>query len=186
APSAENTAAFPAATPAAPPQSGALSPDLLPPRYLLEDEVARGGMGLIVRVHDRVLGRSLALKVIHEQLRDRPDTSERFLDEARIAAGLQHPGIPPIHDLGQLVDGRPFFTMKLVQGRTLDALLSRRASPAEDLPRLLLVFEQIAQTLAFAHAKGVIHRDLKPSNIMVGAFGEVQVMDWGLAKVLVG
>jgi serine/threonine-protein kinase len=182
--SAENTAALPASTRSWPPPPAGLSPDLLPERYRLEEEVARGGMGLIVRVHDRVLGRSLALKAIHEHLAGHPDMARRFLDEARIAAGLQHPGVAPIHDLDQLADGRPFFTMKLVQGRTLADLLEQRTSPSDDLPRFLLVFEQLAQTLGYAHAMGVIHRDLKPANVMVGGFGEVQVMDWGLAKVL--
>ena len=81
-------------------------------------------------------------------------------------------------------DGRPYFTMKLIKGRTLAALLAERKDLAADRPRFLAVFEQVCQTLAYAHARGVIHRDLKPSNIMVGAYGEVQVMDWGLAKVL--
>jgi tetratricopeptide (TPR) repeat protein len=97
---------------------------------------------------------------------------------------LQHPGIPPVHVVGRLDDGRPFFAMKLIRGRTLAELLEQRSSPTADLPRLLDIFEKVCQTLAFAHSRRVIHRDLKPSNIMVGAFGEVQVMDWGLAKVL--
>src|SRR5262249_42183417 len=92
--------------------------------------------------------------------------------------------IPPVHELGCLSDGRPFFSMKLIEGRTLADLLLERPSPHADLARFLKAFEQIAQTLAYAHAQGVIHRDLKPANIMVGAFGEVQVMDWGLARRL--
>jgi serine/threonine-protein kinase len=111
----------------------------------------------------------------------------RFLGEARVNARLQHPGIVPIHEVGEQHDGNgpfPYFTMKLVQGDTLAALLAGRENPARELPRFLGVFEQICQTLAYAHAQGVIHRDLKPSNVMVGGFGEVQVMDWGLAKVL--
>src|SRR5262249_47533358 len=121
-----------------------------------------------------------------EKFRDRADVVERFLDEAHIAGQLQHPGVAPVHDLGTLADGRPFFTMKLVKGRTLAELLRARPDPAGDLPGLLHVFEQVCQTVAFAHAKGVLHRDLKPANVMVGAFGEVQVMDWGLAKALAG
>jgi serine/threonine-protein kinase len=96
---------------------------------------------------------------------------------------LQHPGVVPVYDIGRFGD-RPFFTMKLVKGRTLEPIRGERTHPAEDWPRLLGIALQVAQTLAYAHAKGVIHRDLKPSNVMVGAFGEVQVMDWGLAKVL--
>src|SRR5262249_42311604 len=97
---------------------------------------------------------------------------------------LQHPGVVPVYGLGRLAAGRPYFTMKLVQGRTLAELLAARTGPGQDRPRLLKVFEQVCQALAYAHARGVIHRDLKPANVMVGAFGEVQVMDWGLAKLL--
>jgi serine/threonine protein kinase len=89
-----------------------------------------------------------------------------------------------VHELGTLPDGRPFFAMKLIKGDTLAELLARRPTPADDLPRFLTIFEQVCQTVAYAHARGVIHRDLKPSNVMAGAFGEVQVMDWGLAKAL--
>jgi tetratricopeptide (TPR) repeat protein len=97
---------------------------------------------------------------------------------------LQHPGIPPVYDLGELPDGRPYFALKLIKGQTLAALLKERQHPADDLPRFLAIFGQVCQTLAYAHSRGILHRDLKPSNIMVGSFGEVQVMDWGLAKVL--
>src|SRR5262249_25529866 len=96
---------------------------------------------------------------------------------------LQHPGVVPVYDFGRFGD-RPFFTMKLVKGQTLAALLGERAGPAAERPRFLAIALQVAQALAYAHAKGGIHRDLKPANVMVGAFGEVQVMDWGLAKVL--
>src|SRR5262249_24470863 len=109
---------------------------------------------------------------------------QRFVEEARIAGQLQHPGIVPVYTLGEAGPGRPYFTMKLVEGQTLAALLAERASPAHDLTRFLKVFEQVCQTLAYAHSRGVIHRDLKPANVMVGAFGEVQVMDWGLARRL--
>jgi serine/threonine protein kinase len=108
----------------------------------------------------------------------------RFVEEAQVCGQLQHPGIVPVHDLGRLEDGRPFFAMKLVKGRTLAELLRERAGPDDDLPRLLGIFEQVCQAVAYAHSKGVIHRDLKSANVMVGAFGEVQLMDWGLAKVL--
>ncbi len=108
----------------------------------------------------------------------------RFVEEAQIGGQLQHPGIVPIYELGAFADRRPFFSMKLVKGHTLAGLLADRDQPSDGLPRFLAIFESIAQTVAYAHARGVIHRDLKPSNVMVGNFGEVQVMDWGLAKVL--
>ena len=110
----------------------------------------------------------------------------RFVEEAQIGGQLQHPGIVPVYELGTFADRRPYFAMKLVKGRTLAAMLQGRAEPRQDLPRFLSIFEQVCQTMAYAHARGVIHRDLKPSNMMVGSFGEVQVMDWGLAKVLRG
>src|SRR5262249_55419065 len=108
----------------------------------------------------------------------------RFLEEARLMGQLQHPGVPPVHDLGELPGGRPFFAMKLIKGRTLAQLLKERKSVAEDLPRFLAVFEQGCQTIGYAHSRGVVHRALKRSNVRVGAFGEVQVMDWGLAKLI--
>jgi tetratricopeptide (TPR) repeat protein len=153
-------------------------------RYEVEGEIARGGMGAVLRARDTDLGRTLALKVLLEGRRGQPEVERRFREEAQITGQLQHPGIPPVHEVGTLPDGRPFFAMKLVKGRTLADLLQERATPADDLPRFLGIFEQVCQTLAYAHSRGVVHRDLKPSNVMVGAFGEVQVMDWGLAKVL--
>jgi tetratricopeptide (TPR) repeat protein len=153
-------------------------------RYRLVGEIARGGMGVVLRAQDLSVGRLLAVKLLLPAPGLGAADERRFLEEARITGQLQHPGIPPVHEVGRLADGRPFFSMKLIEGRTLAALLAERATPHTDLPRFLMIFEQIAQTLAYAHDQGVIHRDLKPSNIMVGAFGEVQVMDWGLAKRL--
>jgi serine/threonine-protein kinase len=141
-------------------------------------------MGVVLRVRDGGLGRDLAAKVLLPEQRGQEAAVHRFLEEARITGQLQHPGVPPVHDLGQLADGRPFFTMKLVRGDTLATLLRQRPDPTAQRPRFLKVFEQLCQTVAYAHSKGVIHRDLKPSNVMVGRFGEVQVMDWGLAKIL--
>jgi tetratricopeptide (TPR) repeat protein len=152
-------------------------------RYQLSGEIARGGMGAILRGRDVDLGRDLAVKVLLEKYADRPEIARRFIEEAQIGGQLQHPGVVPVYDIGQFGD-RPYFTMKLVKGQTLAAILSDRTDPATERPRLLAIALQVSQTLAYAHAKGVIHRDLKPANIMVGAFGEVQVMDWGLAKVL--
>jgi serine/threonine-protein kinase len=163
--------------------------DAMPPpeqtgeRYQLQGEIARGGMGAVLRGRDVDLGRDLAIKVLLEKHANRPEVLRRFIEEAQIGGQLQHPGVVPVYDIGHFGE-RPFFTMKLVKGHTLQALLADRAEPAMDRPRFLGIALQVAQTLAYAHAKGVIHRDLKPANIMVGAFGEVQVMDWGLAKVL--
>ena len=153
-------------------------------RYQILGEIARGGMGSVLRGRDPHLGRDLALKVLLDHHRDRADLVDRFVEEAQICGQLQHPGVVPVYELGKLADQRPYFTMKLVKGQTLAALLAERSSPAADLPRFFSIFEAVCQTMAFAHARAVIHRDLKPSNVMVGSFGEVQVMDWGLAKVL--
>jgi tetratricopeptide (TPR) repeat protein len=166
-----------------------LKSDAMPPpeqtgdRYQLAGEIARGGMGAVLRGRDVDLGRDLAIKVLLEKYANRPEVARRFIEEAQIGGQLQHPGVVPVYDIGCFGD-RPFFTMKLVKGQTLQALLRERADPAADRPRFLAIALQVAQTVAYAHAKGVIHRDLKPANVMVGAFGEVQVMDWGLAKVL--
>ncbi len=154
-------------------------------RYRVSGEIARGAMGAVLRGRDTDLGRDLAIKVLLDCHKDKPRVVQRFIEEAQIAGQLQHPGIAPVYELGQAADKRPFFSMKLIKGKTLATLLSQRKNPQEELGKFLGIFEQICQTLAYAHSRGVIHRDLKPANIMVGAFGEVQVMDWGLAKVLV-
>ncbi len=153
-------------------------------RYRIDGEIARGGMGTILKGRDPDLGRDVAIKVLRDDLRDDADMVRRFLEEAQIGGQLHHPGILPIYELGSFADHRPFFSMKLVKGHTLAKLLEARTYPATDLPRFLNIVESVAQTVAYAHARGVIHRDLKPSNVMVGSFGEVLVMDWGLAKVL--
>jgi serine/threonine-protein kinase len=155
-------------------------------RYELLQEVGHGGAGVVFRGRDRLLGRELAVKVLRDVYHRAPDFCRRFVEEARVGSRLQHPAIVPVYELGWFDDRRPYFTMKLVEGRTLGALLKERADPSRDWPRLLGVFEQVCQAMAYAHAQGVVHRDLKPANIMVGAFGEVQVMDWGFAKVLGG
>jgi tRNA A-37 threonylcarbamoyl transferase component Bud32 len=163
------------------------APSRLPPdtpRYRFEEFLARGGMGEVWRAHDRVLQRDVALKILsHRILGDGP-ARVRFEEEARLVGQLEHPSIVPVRDLGELPDGRPFFAMKLIQGRTLADLFEDRGASAEELPRWVEMFEQVCQAVAFAHARGLIHRDLKPSNVMLGEFGEVQVMDWGIAKAL--
>jgi serine/threonine protein kinase len=155
-----------------------------PHRYRIEGEIARGSTAAILRARDLDLGREVVIKVLLEPHTSDSEVVGRFVAEAQIAAQLQHPGIAPIHDVGRFAGSQPYFVMKLVKGRTLADILAERADPLQERPRLLAVFEMVCQTMAYAHAKGVIHRNLNPANVMVGAFGEVQVMDWGLAKVL--
>jgi eukaryotic-like serine/threonine-protein kinase len=155
-----------------------------PPGFDLLDEVGRGGMGVVYRARDMALGRDVAVKLLADHYAADSPAAQRFLNEARINGQLQHPGIPAVHQVGTTPDGRPFLAMKLIRGCTLEKILKERSDPAADFGRLLAVFEAICQAVAYAHAHQVIHRDLKPSNVMVGAFGEVQVMDWGLAKML--
>ncbi|MBA4063731.1 MAG: hypothetical protein C0501_08460 [Isosphaera sp.] len=152
-----------------------------PPGYELLDEVGRGGMGVVYRARDAALGRDVAVKVLRDRYGPGSAAAVRFVEEARITGQLQHPGIPAVYQVGAMAGGRPFLAMKLIRGRTLDHLL--RAGEAVDVPA---VFEGVCQAVGYAHSVGVVHRDLKPANVMVGAFGEVQVMDWGLAKVLTG
>ncbi len=172
-------------------------------RYELRREIGRGGMGTVYRVRDATLERYLAMKVVGgigssaiRTMETPPDQVLRFLREARVLARLDHPGIVPIHDLGVDEQGQLFFTMKLVQsgdslgdslesGRTLEAILGRSlAGNGEWGPtRVLTIVLRVCDALAFAHTRGVIHRDVKPSNVMVGQFGEVYLMDWGLALI---
>jgi serine/threonine protein kinase/Tfp pilus assembly protein PilF len=150
-------------------------------KYEILGAIGSGGMGTVLRGYDCNLGRDIAVKLLHGRHCDNPDLVRRFFAEARICGQLQHPGIVPVYDLGS--DGeRPYFTMKLVEGRTLATLLDARTSLSTDRQGHLRVFEQVCQTMAYAHARGVIHGDLKPANVMVGEFGEVQVMDWGFAR----
>jgi len=155
-----------------------------PGRLQLFGEIARGGMGAVLKGRDPDLGRDLAVKVLLDAHRDNPELVLRFVEEAQIAGQLQHPGVVPVYELGQFADSRPYFSMKLVRGRTLAEVLRERPDPAHGLSAHVATWLQICQTMAYAHARGVIHRDLKPSNVMLGNFGEVQVMDWGLAKVM--
>ena len=131
-------------------------PDLSgqPSRYQLIGELARGGMGAIFQGRDLDLGRDLAVKVIREEHRDHPEMVRRFVEEAQIGGQLQHPGITPVHELGRFPDGRLFIAMKLVRGRTLAALLEARRGPDEDRMQFLSIFEQVCQTMAYAHAEG--------------------------------
>ena len=152
-------------------------PDLEGTRYSIVRHLARGGMGSVWLAEDSVLKRRVALKVL-DLVAPADDLGARLLQEARILAGLEHRGIVPVHDAGTLADGRAFYCMKYVEGQTLAQHID-----AKTIQEKLRLMERIAEPVDFAHAHGVIHRDLKPENIMIGAFGEVLVMDWGLAKV---
>jgi serine/threonine protein kinase len=154
------------------------------PGYELFGEVGRGGMGVVYQARDFSLDRDVAVKLLQDSYPADSSIARRFTSEAKITAQLQHPGVPAVYRVGTLPDGRPFLAMKLIKGRTLAALLEERPNTAADRGRFVATFEQVCQAVGYAHAHNVIHRDLKPSNVMVGAFGEVQVMDWGLAKVL--
>ena len=159
-------------------------------RYRVRRELARGGMGTILEVWDQDLRRRVAMKVTRQGapgLRVSDSRAlARFLEEAQITGQLDHPGVVPVHELGVDASGEVFFTMRLVRGNDLETVLREMDSGERDwsLTRVLGVVQRVCEAVAFAHSKGVIHRDLKPSNVMVGRFGEVYVMDWGLAKVL--
>jgi serine/threonine-protein kinase len=153
-------------------------PDFSGTRYELLGELGRGGMGTVYAGRDKQLDRRVALKVLNI-LDPGGQGAERMAEEARVLARLEHPGIVPVHDLGTLPDGRIFYAMKLVDGTRLDAYAKTGAT----LNERLRLFSRICETVAFAHAHGIIHRDLKPENIMVAQFGEVLVLDWGVAKI---
>ena len=145
------------------------TPDLTGTRYEIISTLGRGGMGVVYLARDTALDREVALKIF-----DRPPGDA---NEARIIARLEHPGIVPVHDFGELPDGRLFYAMKRVRGDRLD----RWMAAGRDITERLAVFLRVCEAVAFAHAHGVVHRDLKPENVMVGEFGEVLVLDWGVA-----
>ena len=147
-------------------------------RYTVHELVGQGGMGAVYRATDHSLGRDVALKALRPELADE-ESAARLRREAGILARLEHPGVVPVHEVGRLADGRLFYMMKLVRGTRLEEAI--QGSP---LAARLRLFLRICETMSFAHARGVVHRDLKPSNVMVGAFGEVLVLDWGIARVL--
>lgn len=161
-------------------------------RYTVQEEVGRGGMGLVVHVRDEELHRDLAMKVMQgaglEAGQD-PSTpsmlAARFVEEAQVGGQLDHPGIVPVHEMGLDPEGRFYFTMKLVRGRTFEQVLDAARAGREDwsLTRSLHVLLRVCEAMGYAHERGVLHRDLKPANVMLGGHGEVYVMDWGLARV---
>ena len=164
-------------------------------RYRILDKLGQGGAGVVYKAIDRSLNRELALKTLRDELAEDRGMLDRFVHEAQVVAQLAHPAIVPVHDMGQLPDGRWFITMMEIRGSTFRELVSRIHKarrggpfvPTEDgwtLRRAIEAFRTVCEAVAFAHRKGVVHRDLKPDNIMVGDFGEVHVLDWGLALVL--
>jgi serine/threonine protein kinase len=154
-------------------------PDFGGTRYRVVRELGRGGMGVVYEAHDDELDRRVAIKVLATELAS-PAAAERMRHEARVIARLEHPGIVPLHDVGTLADGRIFYAMKLVRGRRLDEVAREERGTTE----LLRIFLRLCEAVALAHARGVVHCDLKPENVMAGEFGEVLVMDWGVARSL--
>lgn len=157
-------------------------------KYLIQQELATGGMGRVLKAHDQKLDRQVALKTIRPELAQDPEHVQRFLAEARYTGQLDHPNIVPVHDLGTDAEGRPYFTMKLVEGESLEHLIGRLAAgdPAThqkfSMLRRIQIAQEICRAVSYAHSRGVYHRDLKPANIMVGPFNEVLVLDWGMAE----
>jgi serine/threonine protein kinase len=162
-------------------RDSAALPDLSGTRYRLLGQIARGGMGVVYTAEDETLQRRVALKVLDLPGSD-GELASRLMREARVLALLEHPGIVPVHDVGTLADGRVFYTMKFVEGQGLD----RHLEGVGSIPDRLRIFLRVCDSVGFAHARGVLHRDIKPANVMVGSFGEVLVMDWGLAKIVAG
>jgi len=168
----------------------------LPPRYRDLGPIGSGGMGTVRRVFDRTLNRPVAMKMVRETLALHPTAALRFMEEAKTTAQLQHPGIVPVYDAGRLPNGQFYFTMKEVRGQAFSEILTEVQQQVSigwgvsasgwTFRRVMDLFHKVCEALAYAHDRQVVHRDLKPDNIMVGAFGEMQVMDWGLAKLLEG
>jgi serine/threonine protein kinase len=153
-------------------------------RYTLLGELARGGNGVVHKGRDPGIRRNLAVKFLRAEYQNDENAKRRLAQEARIAGKLHHPGIAPVHELGDDPLLGPFFTMRLVKGKTLTRYLGDKALEAKDKVELLDVLQRIAETVAYAHERKLVHRDLKPDNVMVGRFGEVVVIDWGIAKPL--
>jgi serine/threonine protein kinase len=154
-------------------------PEMPGERYTIARAIGRGGMGMVFEARDEWLGRDVAIKISTAPVPG-ADLEARLRQEARVLARLEHPGIVPVHDQGLLGDGRLFYVMKLVRGETLE----QHAKTIDSAHSRVALFERVAEAVAFAHAAGVVHRDLKPANVMVGSFGEVLVLDWGVAKLL--
>ncbi len=161
-----------------------------PARYIIGQELGSGSIGQVIRARDPHLGREVAIKVLHDGEGLSRDGIARFIAEAQITAQLEHPNVVPVHEIGIMPGGMPYFSMKLVKGRSLDDVINHLRIGDRDMLRQynhlarLRLFQRLCQGVAYAHAKGVVHRDLKPQNILIGEYGEVQIMDWGLAKTV--
>jgi len=159
---------------------------MFPARYSERSILGIGAMGIVYEVHDETLSRTVAMKVLLDEVQDEATYEARFRDEALLMANLEHPNIVPVYDRGVLADGRPWFTMRKVQGQDLELYLTYQRhdepDPAVALRRCIEVLRSVSQGLAFAHARGAIHRDVKPENILLGSLGEVYLMDWGIAR----
>ncbi|MGL4853663.1 MAG: serine/threonine-protein kinase, partial [Lentisphaeria bacterium] len=159
-------------------------------RYSNFEQIAEGGQKNIYQVKDEYTARIIAMAIIRDKPAKRQSECNRFIQEARIAANLQHPNIVPIHDIGVTADGKPFFTMKLIRGENLGSIIHKirdgfpQYQKKYDLTRLLTIYQKVCNAVRFSHSKGIIHLDLKPENVEVGDFGEVMVVDWGLAKLV--
>ena len=163
-----------------PPSEDPPTPTRVSSTYVYGEVIGRGGMGEVVLAHDRRIGRDVAIKRLHADASNANEVA-RFMREARIQARLDHPAVAPVYELGLDETGQPFFTMKRLVGVTLTDML---ASPVPTRQRLLRAFADVCRAIDFAHTRGVIHRDLKPGNIVLGEFGDVYVLDWGVARVL--
>ncbi len=168
-----------------------ISEDQTPPaRYIIGQELGSGSVGQVIEARDQHLGRQVAIKILHDGEGLSRDGIARFVAEAQITAQLEHPSVVPVHEIGIMPGGMPYFSMKLVKGRSLGDVINhlrigdREFRRAYNYLARLRLFQRICQGMAYAHAKGVVHRDLKPGNIFIGEFGEVQIMDWGLAKTV--
>ncbi|MDR0361820.1 MAG: serine/threonine protein kinase [Planctomycetota bacterium] len=161
-----------------------------PARYVIGRELGSGSIGQVIEARDQHLGREVAIKILHDGEGLSRDGVARFIAEAQITAQLEHPSVVPVHELGIMPGGMPYFSMKLVKGRSLGDLINHLRIGDRDTTRQynylarLRLFQRLCQGMAYAHAKGVVHRDLKPDNVLIGEYGEVQIMDWGLAKTV--